>query len=154
MVLPHIFLDECHRVLRPGGVLALKCPDFLAKGNMSSQGAGLSDGNGTVKLKNGKLIDALLTGIDRKILIPAASKSCLRSIGTGWQFYININPVCFYYPFKPDYDAVYLTYRPEIESYLRGRISFKPNVVDLSGRDIFMEGEKLSTLPLGMASSS
>ena len=29
-VFPNLFLDECVRVLRPGGVLSILCPDFLA----------------------------------------------------------------------------------------------------------------------------
>lgn len=144
VVYPHLFLEECLRVLRPGGTLALKCPNFLAKGKMSSQGAGFSDGNGGEKLRRGKIIDAFTTGFDRKFKIPALAKKYRRHIGSGYQFYINLNPVCFYYPFKPDYDAIYLTYRPEIESYLKTRVDFSPNNPALSGRDIYMEGHRLA----------
>jgi len=142
VVFPHTFLDECSRVLKPGGTLAIRCPDFLSKGRMSSQIAGFSDGNGREKFRRGAILDAIVTGYDRKIRIPLLARKCRDKIFDKYKFYINTNPVCFNNVFKPDYDAVYLTYRPEILSYLGEKIKFHEPDHFLDGRDIYMQGVK------------
>jgi SAM-dependent methyltransferase len=143
VVFPELFLRECSRVLAPGGTLALRFPDFLNKDKMTSQVAGFSDGSGREKLKQGRAFDALVTGYDRKFRIPAMTRRCRNAIGPGYKFYINVNPVCFKHVFQPDYDAVYLTYRPEIRACLTAQVVFQPDSPDLDGRDIFMEGRKV-----------
>ena len=142
VVFPELFLKECLRVLAPGGILALRFPNFLEKDNMTSQVAGFSDGSGRDKLQQGRIWDALVTGYDRKFRIPAMANKCRNAIGQGYKFYININPVCFHKVFQPDYDAVYLTYRPEIEACLANQIIFEPIDAKLDGRDIYMQGRK------------
>lgn len=37
---PSKFLNECSRILKPGGSLVILCPDFLGSGHMTSQRAG------------------------------------------------------------------------------------------------------------------
>lgn len=124
-VYPHLFLDECSRVLKPGGTLAILCPDYLRAGHMASQRAGFSAGTGRQKLERGSVLDALLTGWDRKIVIPVRCRHWQKKIGDKWAFLVNTQPICFTDPFLPDVDAVYVTYAPEMISYLRGRVELE-----------------------------
>lgn len=142
VVFPELFLKECLRVLAPGGILSLRFPNFLENDKMTSQVAGFSDGSGRDKFQQGRIWDALVTGYDRKFRIPAMANKCRNAIGQGYKFYINVNPVCFHKVFQPDYDAVYLTYRPEIETCLANQIMFEPIDAKLDGRDIYMQGRK------------
>jgi SAM-dependent methyltransferase len=119
-VFPRLFLHECLRVVRPGGLFLLLCPNFLGQGQMPSQRAGSSMGNGRDKLRRGQLVDALTTGHDRKIRIPWAAFKARRAARAGrGGFWINTAPTCFADPFYVDADAVYLTYEWEILQELR-----------------------------------
>jgi SAM-dependent methyltransferase len=114
-VFPKAFLQECVRVVRPGGLFLLMCPNFLGQGQMPSQRAGYSMGNGREKLRRGRIVDALTTGHDRKVRIPWAAYNARRSARAGrGGFWINTAPTCFADPFYVDADAVYLTYEWEI----------------------------------------
>jgi SAM-dependent methyltransferase len=119
-VFPRQFLSECLRVTRPGGLFLLLCPNFLGQGQMPSQRAGYSVGNGRDKLRRGRLVDALTTGHDRKIRIPWAAYKARRAARSGQGgFWINTAPACFADPFYVDADAVYLTYEWEILQQLK-----------------------------------
>lgn len=143
-VYPHDFLSECARVLRPGGTFILKCPDFLGSCSMTSQRAGLAYGTGRAKLAKGRLLDALLTGFDRKVTIPRRCAELRSEIGNGWRFYVNLAPTCFRDPFAPDHDAVYLTYADEMVSFLRGKIIFPEDWRTLNSKwPIYLVGSKL-----------
>jgi SAM-dependent methyltransferase len=123
-VYPSIFLDECHRLLRPGGLFILRCPDFMGPGKLTSQRAGFTEGNGREKLRRGRWLDAALTGWDRKVAIPARCASLRRQLGRRPGFWVNLAPTCLTDRFQPDVDAVYLTYDREIIHHLRDRIKF------------------------------
>lgn len=125
-VFPNHFLDECVRVLRPGGVLSILCPDFLGAGRMSSQRSGFTAGTGREKLSRGLLWDALVTGYDNKIKIPLHSFRLREKARKRPRFFINMAPTCFTDPFLPDVDAVYLTFADEIRSYLANSILWDP----------------------------
>ncbi|MFN3405703.1 MAG: class I SAM-dependent methyltransferase [Cytophagaceae bacterium] len=118
-VFPGNFLKECMRVLKPGGVLIVVCPDFLGKGRMSSQRCGLSQGTGKEKFMMGKIFDAFITGFDSKVRVPITALILRRKAIKKPQFYININPICFEDKFRPDVDAIYVTYDHEIKSFLK-----------------------------------
>ena len=142
-VYPHLFLDECHRVLKPGGTFILRCPDFLGAGRMTSQRAGFSRLNGREKLAEGRVLDAIVTGWDRKVAIPRRCAELRRRMGDGYAFWLNAAPTCFVDPFVPDVDAVYLTYDREMIGYLKGRIDFENPALGLSGRcPIYLTGKK------------
>ncbi len=146
-VYPNIFLDECLRLLKPGGMLVIVCPDFLDKNHMSSQRVGYSPGSGRVKLKNGKWWDAFVTGIDSKVRLPFICNSYRIKAKRKPQFYININPVCFSDPFQPDVDAVYVTYKEEIETYCKDQLNWVPGSAELltycrEHRIIYLKGKK------------
>lgn len=121
-VFPNKFLDECLRMLRPGGVLSILCPDFLGAGRMSSQRAGFSAGTGREKLSRGHYWDALVTGYDSKIKFPLHAYSLRSKARKQPQFFINMAPTCFTDQFIADVDAVYLTFVDEIRCYLADSI--------------------------------
>jgi SAM-dependent methyltransferase len=125
-VFPNLFLDECVRVLRPGGVLSILCPDFLGAGRMSSQRAGFSAGTGREKLSRGQYYDALVTGYDNRIKIPLYAFRLRAEARGSPRFFINLTPTCFTDRFLPDVDAVYLTFADEIRSYLANSIFWEP----------------------------
>ena len=125
-VFPNLFLDECMRVLRPGGVLSILCPDFLGAGRMSSQRAGFSAGTGREKLSKGQYWDALVTGYDTRIKIPLFAFRLRSKARRSPRFFINLTPTGFTDRFVPDVDAVYLTFADEIRSYLADSILWEP----------------------------
>ena len=142
-VYPADFLNECWRVLRPGGRFILRCPDFLGGSKMTSQRAGFAFGTGREKIRAGAVIDALVTGYDRKIGIPRACAALRRKIGGGHGFYVNLAPTCFFDPFAPDHDATYLTYADEMVNFLQGRVAFPDDWRQLNGRwPIYLVGTK------------
>ena len=148
VVYPHLFLDECQRILKPGGLFILRCPDFLGAGCVPSQRAGFSRDNGREKLGQGRVLDALVTGWDRKITIPRQCSRIRMQIGQGHSFWLNTAPTCFTDPFTPDVDAVYLTYDQEMISYLRGRVDFEDPAAGLSGEHpIYLVGRKKGIQP-------
>jgi SAM-dependent methyltransferase len=142
-VYPHLFLDECYRVLKPGGVLAILCPDYLGANRLVSQRAGYSAGTGREKLVRGAVLNALVTGWDQRIAIPARCKLWRKKIGNSFSFLVNTQPVCFTDPFIPDVDAVYVTYADEMIAYLRGRVELVSSLaVKAKDRRIFLMGKK------------
>ena len=144
-VYPPDFLNECWRVLRPGGLFILRCPDFLGASRMTSQRAGFAYGTGREKLRAGAVIDALVTGYDRKIRIPRACARLRETIADQYGFYINLAPTCFLDPFAPDHDAVYLTYADEMVNFLRDKISFPDSWREPNARwPIYLVGTKIS----------
>lgn len=123
-IYPHIFLNECVRVLKKNGFLIILTPDFLGKSKMTSQRVGLSYGSGREKIKKGKYLDALITGYDNKIKLPLYSTYLRMLCIVKPRFFINVNPTFLFDDFYPDADAVYLTYEKEIKKYLSDRIFF------------------------------
>jgi SAM-dependent methyltransferase len=123
-VFPHRFLLECCRVLAPGGQFILRCPDFLGAGVLSSQRTGFSAGTGRQKLRSGRWVDSILTGVDTRLRIPLRCWRLRREIGDSFAFYVNLAPVCFEDTYLPDFDATYIAYAEEIVHFLRGLVEF------------------------------
>jgi SAM-dependent methyltransferase len=124
---PSKVLDECFRILKPDGRLVILCPNFLAKGRMSSQRAGWSEGTTTEKLRKGRFLDAVITLFDNRIRIPLLC--ILKKLLAKKQprFLINVNPTVFVDRFNPDVDAVYVTYKNEIVQYLQNKFKIESN---------------------------
>lgn len=151
-VFPEDFLSETVRILRPGGSWLLLCPNFLGCDRMTSQRVGYSLGSGRVKLQKGRLLDALVTSYDQRVRIPQYCRLLKKRIGNAKGFYVNLTPVCFAEKvFKPDVDAVYVTYRKEIVQHLESQVHFHPLPADVSSlanerRLIYLSGSKYESL--------
>lgn len=116
---PSLFLNECIRVLKPKGIFIILCPDFMGNGKMDSQRAGFGPGTTMDKIKQKKYIDALVTFFDNRIKIPGYCKYLSYKLRKAPQFYINVEPTVFCDAFMPDVDAIYVTSRSEIITYLK-----------------------------------
>jgi ubiquinone/menaquinone biosynthesis C-methylase UbiE len=146
-VFPQRFLLEKARVLRKGGKFYLLCPNFLGIGRMNSQRKGFSNGTGTEKLKKGKWFDAFVSSFDARLRIPFLSMFYRRRALVKPQFFVNLQPTCFVDPFLPDVDAIYLTFEPEMKSYLKDYIEWHPLEKELANycklnNLVYMKGTK------------
>ncbi|CAN5895067.1 hypothetical protein BH11BAC4_BH11BAC4_01100 [soil metagenome] len=142
---PSKVLDECYRILAPGGRLVILCPDFLGQGRLSSQRAGWSEGTTSDKIKKGKYIDALITFFDNRIRIPFYSRRQRSKVSKQPQFLVNIHPTVFEDKFNPDVDAVYVTCREEIIQYMGDRFTIEENSAAI---EIYTEKSRLIFLSL------
>lgn len=130
-VRPYFFLDECIRCLKPKGVLIVLCPDFLGRGNISSQVSGKNVGTGREKWIENKYVDSAITAFENKIRYPfwAFWHRLKLKIQKKPIFLINVFPKCFKedYTYTPDYDAVYITSKWDIIYYTRDFINWQEN---------------------------
>ena len=148
---PSVFLDECSRVLAPGGRLIVFCPDFLGRARMSSQRLGATFGTGREKLKAGRYFDALMTFVDGRVRLPLKSRIMRKRANACPRFYINLDPVCLsdtFDGFFADIDAVYLTYGPEIKNYLSQKIVWQSQAPEIEefchvNNLLFLAGQKI-----------
>lgn len=117
-VFPNLFLDECSRLLKRGGKLIILAPNFLDNNWVVSQRVASNLKSGKENLKHGRFVDAIMSLLYRKLLIPRKCQQIRRSPNKFW---INSDPACFYYNETiPDLDATYITSFYEIENYLEG----------------------------------
>jgi SAM-dependent methyltransferase len=117
-VRPDLLLKEMTRICKPGGVIAILCPDYFGRLSMASQLIGWASDSGREKLKRGHVVDAIVSSFTSRILLPHYLKTRLRHAHLQPIFLLNGSPSCFSRPFYPDADAVYVTHRGEIESQM------------------------------------
>lgn len=131
IVFPKKFLDECMRMLKPGGEIIILAPNYLDNGFLPSQQIAEGLTTGRRLLKKGRLLGALRATWYNKFLIPNMCKKLGKNIPG---FYININPICFKTnDFEPDVDAVYVVSEKEIEMYMaQNRFKKVDNDVELT----------------------
>jgi len=122
-VYPAAFLDECCRVVKPGGQLFIYCPNFLGSGWMTSQRVGFATGGASAKLRRGDYFDGAVSAFDRAIRIPWRCLCLRRQALKGHGFFVNTAPICFQDRFFPDADATYLTYAPEMLRHLGSQVT-------------------------------
>jgi SAM-dependent methyltransferase len=115
-VYPEKHLNELFRIVRPGGRVFLVCPDFVRAGILPSQFLGITDGNASELLKQGKLFSAAVGLYDSRVRLPKALKNLNSTYGP---FVINISPRCLVQPevVLPDVDAVYLAGQSDFEQW-------------------------------------
>ena len=147
VIFPQQFLDECLRILKQNGILIILCPDFLGNNNITSQRVGYSEGSGSDKMMKGRFLDAFVTGFDTRVKLPLICRQKRRIAKRQPQFYINTQPICFTDAFRPDVDAVYVTYKEEIVKYVGSKIKWLhlgKEVETFCKRDrlIYLKGKK------------
>jgi SAM-dependent methyltransferase len=114
VVHPHLFIEELMRITKPNGQIIIHCPDFYGRRGITSQLSGKYPGTGSQKLKQGYLLDTFKSVIIGRILMPIYLLWRLRNADKKPVFLLNNKPSCFFYPFTPDVDAVYVTHKGEI----------------------------------------
>jgi SAM-dependent methyltransferase len=112
LVHPARALDEMARAVRRSVVLLF--PDFIESGHLGSQLTGLAPGRH--KLRQGRVLDALVTFYDQKLRLPRALRTARQRLGP---FVVNLAPVALRWPqlTMPDYDAVYLSCKADLEEW-------------------------------------
>jgi ubiquinone/menaquinone biosynthesis C-methylase UbiE len=117
LVYPERGLAEMMRVIKPNGRLVLVFPDFVESGRFSSQLLGLSPVmTAAQKLRQGRIIDALVGLYDSRIRLPKALRKTEINLGN---FLVNISPICLSYPdiMGTDIDAVYIASKKEVHDW-------------------------------------
>lgn len=117
LVYPEQALREMLRIIKPTGCIVLVFPDFVKSGRFASQQMGFSPiSTASKKLKNGKVIDALISLYDSRVRLPKALKNSVSSFGS---FPVNTRPLCLSYPsvMGADVDAVYIASKQEIHKW-------------------------------------
>jgi len=112
-VYPRKALEEMARAVRRD--LVLLFPDFIESGHLGSQQTGV-----TPARHKRRPLDVLVGWYDRKLRLPRALRSARRRLGP---FIINLAPVALDHPQppEPDYDAVYLSCKADIEDWAAAR---------------------------------
>lgn len=144
---PADFLAECARVLRPGGVLIVLCPNFAGTGTISSQRLGYGPEIGSQKWAKGRYWDAVVTAWDARISMRLACAWVRLKNRRRPHFFINTRPTCFTDSFRPDVDAVYVTDEREMRMFLGDWCDFAQNCATLRiyarrTKIIFLEGKR------------
>jgi SAM-dependent methyltransferase len=130
LLFPAQFLDDAWALLRPGGKLLVVAPDFW-RGAMASERIGFSYGAGTTKLRQGRIMDAILTAFDTRCRIPLLRWWHRRRVVRGQcAFPILTRPRCLELAgFTPDCDAVYPASPEEIVAWLKPKRGFQAHQV-------------------------
>lgn len=117
-VWPEKLLREMVRVARPGGHVAVLCPEFRP-GRMNSMWEGTTARQSFyMKLRSLSLLDAGIHLAGQRLLAPLALKFAHAYSG---RFLILTDPRCLRVPveaWNPDTDAVYWSYGPEVREEL------------------------------------
>jgi SAM-dependent methyltransferase len=117
-VFPTRLLAEMLRVLRPGGRIAILCPQMRPR-VMNSMWAGLSPMQSFwEKLRRRRYIDALWHAVELRLLFPIF---CALSDRLSGPFLIYPTPRCFSAPYASDTDAVYWADEAEVRAYFAER---------------------------------
>lgn len=119
-VYPERFLNGMLAALKPGGRLLLTFPDMIASGIFGSQALGWDRSTAKDHLRGGHLIHAVVRLWDTRVRLPRAMQRATRSVG---HFPVNLLPQCLETGIEPqpDYDAVYLVTRREVEEWASAR---------------------------------
>lgn len=119
LIYPDKGLASMLDTVKPGGALVLLFPDFRSTGILPSQKIGLRYGTGAKdKLKKGKVLDAVVSLLEAKIM-----RNALRQVNRRFgDFVINYKPYCLDNDcdiMLPDFDAIYLANKEEVENWAR-----------------------------------
>jgi ubiquinone/menaquinone biosynthesis C-methylase UbiE len=114
-VFPTRLLDEMLRVIRPGGRIAIICPQ-MRPNVMNSMWAGLSATQSFwEKMRRRRYFDAAWHAVELRLLFPIF---CAISDRFSGRFLIYPKPRCFYAAYTSDTDAVYWADEHEVGAHL------------------------------------
>jgi SAM-dependent methyltransferase len=133
-VRPDLLLQRMLETLRPGGRLAILCPNFAQR--MGSIRTGLSALSKREKLRERKLFDVLVSYVQDKWVVPKRVAAVHRS---AMRFPIYMRPRCFDAPYFSDSDAVYMV----AEQKLRASLEALGSKVEVSTSEV-PEGHSLN----------
>jgi SAM-dependent methyltransferase len=119
-VYPERFLKALLSALKPGGRLLLTFPDMPASRIFASQALGWDRNTAKEHLRQGRLFHAVVRLWDTRVRLPRALWRATASVGP---FPVNLLPQCLETGIEPqpDFDAVYLASRREVETWARAR---------------------------------
>lgn len=122
VVYPREFLAACASAVRPGGVLAILCPNFLERGYLPSQHFfGSRPGGLRAKLKRRLWAEVVRELFDRYIVYPVFLRRARKMARREGAWVINLRPVCLEVrEWARDWDAVYMVSEDEVANYLTG----------------------------------
>jgi SAM-dependent methyltransferase len=112
-VRPHLLLERMYQSLKPGGKLAILCPNFVS--GMPSIRSGIRATTKSSKLHKLQLLDLFYSYYQEKYILPSRVKHILQS---SILFPIYLYPRCLEAPFYSDNDAVALVVESKVAQYL------------------------------------
>ena len=120
IVYPREFLEASALCVKPGGFLALLCPDYLDRGFLPSQHFfGRKPGGIKDKTRRYQWIAALIEVVDRYIIFPVLIRKARLMSKNGGAWLINLRPLCLETEsWKIDWDAVYMVGEDEVTNYI------------------------------------
>ncbi len=126
IVYPREFLEASSHCVKPGGFLAVLCPDYLLRGFMPSQHFfGRKPGGIKAKIKKIQWIEALIEIVDRYYIYPGLIQEARLMSSKGGAWLINLRPLCLETKsWEIDWDAVYMVGEDEVASYIKN-LGFK-----------------------------
>ena len=129
IVYPREFLEASALCVKPGGFLALLCPDYLERGFLPSQHFfGRKPGGIKDKISKCQWIEALIEVVNRYIIFPGLIMKARLMSKNGGAWLINLRPLCLETEsWEIDWDAVYMVGEDEVTNYI-GTLGF--NIVE------------------------
>ena len=126
VVYPREFLEASSRCVKPGGFMAVLCPDYLNRGFMPSQYFfGRKPGGIKAKIKKIQWIEALIEIVDRYYIYPGLIQEARLMSGNDGAWLINLRPLCLESKsWERDWDAVYMVGEDEVANYIKN-LGFK-----------------------------
>lgn len=126
VVYPREFLEASSHCVRPGGFLAVLCPDYLDRGFIPSQHFfGRKPGGIKTKIRKFQWFEALIEIVDRYIIYPGLIRGARLMHNNGGAWLINLRPLCLETEsWAIDWDAVYMVGECEVANYIKG-LGFK-----------------------------
>ena len=120
IVYPREFLEASALCVKPGGFLAVLCPDYLDRGFLPSQHLfGRKPGGIKDKISKCQWIEALIEVVNRYIISPGLIRKARLMYKNGGAWLINLRPLCLETEsWATDWDAVYMVGEDEVANYL------------------------------------
>jgi len=120
VVNPRKFIEASASRVRPGGLWAILCPNYLERGFLPSQHFfGREAGGIKAKLKQSMWLEAAIEIVDRYVCYPFLIHRARNMARHGGAWVINLRPVCLeVQSWALDWDAVYMVSEDEVADYV------------------------------------